>query len=337
MKKQTVIVLINKTAANDYVNKDTQGRIDVIKAACESAENLISYKNQSVSSSEIRAIIVAPEYFLSKKSDGILYINRDEMVEARNKIMEVSKKYKNIVIVPGSVAYYKQIQNNDKGIARAKKALDRLDNEIKSSSSIKIHANDGSEVKDQIAYNNYVATWNNKLNNIINNGMKDNVFIYSNSMLVFFNGNIWKHRKSIGFNENKNAPNELLSINRPDTSGIVNIAGRTFGLEICYEHNRGTLSSFTAKTAVDFHLVVSDWVSTGNSDKINLKYDGYFIHSSTQYNENSVLNSKLNPTYTVNTGNDFLMYVINTPEKSSSMEGIGVADVIKKNKPMALK
>ncbi|TKC86022.1 hypothetical protein FAZ69_22220 [Trinickia terrae] len=306
MTQQTVVTIIEKNSFNDYTKKTIEQRIEIINDACSETERLIKNGNQNIDTSEIRAIIVAPEYFLSRKYDAIrdgdvLFTHRDIMIYAREEIAKISTRYKNMLIVPGSAGYIKEVdKRTEKGKLRVQKALERLAEEDTGNAEIEYPRG----VTDHAEYKAY---WESKLAS-----PQTSLFVYSNCMFAFLNGSMWKHRKTLGFNENKDMPDEFLSIDRPSDSAVVNIAGRTFGFEICFEHNQGVLKKLLGKSAVDFHIVVSDYVEKDNSH-ISLKSDGYFIHASTRPSDCIVQDSKRKKISTTQIDGNLSLYVIDTP------------------------
>ncbi|APR37950.1 hypothetical protein [Paraburkholderia sp. SOS3] len=320
MKKQTVVTIIKRNPANDYVRKSLPERVDIIRDACAETEYFIKNRNQNINPSDIRAVVIAPEYFLSKNyiaslGREALFIHRNEMLAVREEIAKISEQYKNVVIIPGTVGYLKEVTP-----LRAVKALDRLAAETGQGLALTLPSGIGS-------YAEYKEFWRLKLSD-----PAAAFYIYSNSMFAFFNGNIWKHRKTLGFHENKDAPEHILSINRTDESFVADIAGRAFGLEICFEHAMGSLTAFPNTAAVDFHIVASDYV-VRQDQHVKLKSDGYFIHASTEPGQIVVHDFNRREIYvTARVDQSLNFYVINTPEPAYRLRRAAFRDT----KPVAL-
>ncbi|WP_139167166.1 hypothetical protein [Chromobacterium sphagni] len=248
-------------------------RIEIITSACADLNNQITSNNIPLDK-EIKGIITAPEYFLSR-SNSSLSITRDTMLQYRQNLANTSRKYKDIVLIPGTMAYTKTINlSEEKGINRFKKMLSRMNEEQnpyildpnKTNPLRNIH--DGRLQQTEI--DRYKKYWREQI--IQGNSVE----IYSNSLFIYYNGEIWKHRKSSGFYENQNNKDVVLSIDRKSENGLVNISDRLFGLEICFEHAMGVLKEKHNSLPLDFQIIVSDYVE-GNRNNIHLSADGLLI------------------------------------------------------------
>lgn len=278
-----IIKLRNSDNGENYFNEPLINRIEWIADACKEIDSRSRASKKP--DKGIRGIIVAPEYFLSKQLDPNnnnnvnLSIERDDMLKVRNELIKLSRKYKGIVFAPGTIAYTKKIDlSTEKGINRYRKVLSRINEEknpaIWNPVTKQFLQATASDISD------YKKYWMEKV-------QQGSAHVYSNSLFLYYNGQLWKHRKSTGYYENgvfdvnnrkRGIDGSILSIDRKSYNGVVNIDNRIFGLEICLEHNIGVLKKDYPDMAFDFQIIVSDYVGY-NPSHINLCSNGLLIGS----------------------------------------------------------
>jgi predicted amidohydrolase len=228
----------------------------------------------------VQAIFVAPEYYFS--GPGKTPISAADHDNTLRQLMQLSTKYPNVLIVPGTIYYSRDLSDENerqrwlRDLTKAKKTA----RDIKRSEIINQDIRLGS--------NNKIVP---KLNQVHVNVMVgkpirvlNNAYMLRNGQILFF------YEKTADFLEARGATPDKQIFIPGNRSGDAQTWGSQFslkfGLEICFDHCVGVLKRHNIPE-LNYHIVVSDWVNTATAN-FAMANKGYFIHASTNYNQSSV-------------------------------------------------
>nr|BFD32547.1 hypothetical protein GTC16762_21650 [Pigmentibacter ruber] len=92
---------------NNNIHENIKDLLKNLRECCQEIVDSMGY-HKTVEAQGIRAILLAPEYFLSK-SAGKKIITRDEKIFIEKEIIEISKSYKKILLIPGTISWKRNI------------------------------------------------------------------------------------------------------------------------------------------------------------------------------------------------------------------------------------
>ena len=271
-----------------------------------------------------KAVLLAPEYYLSQKRDKRI-LSRDEKITLEIELHKLSIKFKDILILPGTLVWAKpgkrsadnldstednnltDIQKRyqaysqskiDRGIIRFKGPVDYYKSQQQN-----LRADKLNNYFNRLAMNQY--DWNKIRSGqtfaervrIFENKMQETSFIV-NCAFAYLNGKrIIKHNKYANYCEEDNYESQIFMPGHPQID-LKNDGAPLFpfkiengklikmGIEICYEHAEGFGKLFW-KELPDLQIILSDYV-TNNYKHFRVKNKGYILHASTNSNEDLI-------------------------------------------------
>lgn len=235
-----------------------------------------------------QAILVAPEYMFtgentSKAREPMLMDERNDLIRD---IKAISKKYKDILIFPGSIFYKEALGGSTvESVTATQKAMAHLISAELSGK--KMTPRDKGDLMTGWSAGSVSVPGITSMTPVLAKPKADSYRAY-NSVQAFLGGEAvikTPYVKNWDFKETEGASVEKLMYVPGSQAGTRTILGFDFGIEVCFDHANGALKG--SKTDVDFHIVVSDWVNTTES-KMAMKNGGYFIHASTKPKETTV-------------------------------------------------
>lgn len=295
-----------------------ENRIEKIKNTLEYIENKLVEKGiTKVPSTEcVKAILIAPEYFLSRSSTGKI-IKKEDKYKIETEIAELSRKHKNILIAPGTFSWakpgnidvnhinpttdkekinelYLAYKNNkiSRGIHNFKTSDEFINSRFNLTRSLKTE-----KYLNELDSNNY--NLNHKLdNNIFHNRVKEfdaekikKSYIIINVNKVYLNGSeIFKQHKYANFHEEDNLKDQIFLPGQAKSdikmSGLPLLSvklrnGKTIkiGFEICFDHYNAVGKKYWKETP-DLHIIFSDCVENKEAN-FKVKSNGFIVHAST--------------------------------------------------------
>ncbi|MGY3804214.1 hypothetical protein ACWNT8_09155 [Pigmentibacter ruber] len=87
--------------------KKIENSLKNLRECCKEIVDSFEYY-MTVEAQDIRAILLAPEYFLSKSDDKKI-ITRDEKIFIEKEIIKISNTYKKILLIPGTICWKRNI------------------------------------------------------------------------------------------------------------------------------------------------------------------------------------------------------------------------------------
>jgi predicted amidohydrolase len=279
-----------------------------VKRAYELATDRLARTHQIPLTETPYALFVAPEYFIAKPAPGgdhtlgdQRHIEESEKDVVLGGFKSISDEFKNIVLIPGTVAWRKplirsgaktdhakgpaigQFKNVSRG-EKAREALVTVANRQQPSldsplSGAKTLA-DGSLLP--------ALTTNQKLADLANTGHLFSTgaeYMARNTAYVLLNGNvIMKYNKQGDFHEVLQAGNTVHIPGKLDGRFQVKTSNQDFrpidlGLEICLDHVFQTTGKEIPHLGkVDVHIIASAQVKERN-ENVAVKPNGYLVHA----------------------------------------------------------
>lgn len=87
--------------------KKIENSLKNLRECCKEIVDSFEYY-MTVEAQDIRAILLAPEYLLSKSDDKKI-ITRDEKIFIEKEIIKISNTYKKILLIPGTICWKRNI------------------------------------------------------------------------------------------------------------------------------------------------------------------------------------------------------------------------------------
>ena len=285
---------------------DNDSRLAVLKLALSitKAHAVI----RGIVRNKINGILVAPEYFVSKKvaenADtsalyGDKFINEGDKDDVVKILQNMSlADGRGILFVPGTVAFRKSmIRPTDRAyktsdgtlktqtrIEKSAAAFKSVPRVVKDETTTALEGNTGLAFREQRLLFKSLQS---------GRGMKDDTiqksYIYKNQAYVLLNGKVeHKYAKKAGYNE-------LVGVDK-DSGGYhvfppgakcnrKSIGDLDFGFEICFDHAVGVLANASSEPVHEngsqgpmIHVICSDAVR--NKDNSPVRVGGYVLHAS---------------------------------------------------------
>ncbi len=273
---------------------------------------------------KVKAILIAPEYFLSiSKFDNI--ISKSEKLELEKKLHELSDKYKNILMILGSLASEKQIADkNSLKTLSLKDIMDQYAKYVNEKKARGIHSYKSPyEYYKSVTKQVEISKTKDYFNYLVQNqfdmyairgggGFSERVNRYnynhsqfkliSNKTLGYLAGErILKYNKIAGYDEEKDYENQMFVpgsikqklFDKTLTLNKIPILGDklfTLGIEICFDHANGVAKKFWPE-APHIHLILSAAVKN-NVQNFYVKQNGFLLHASTMESEDKIFQLK---------------------------------------------
>ncbi|MGY3805274.1 hypothetical protein ACWNT8_14515 [Pigmentibacter ruber] len=292
-----------------------------------SEENYINFKQiyrKSFNSQKIKAILLAPEYFMSLTRQNKIILNEDKLL-IEKKFHKLSEKYSNILILLGTIAseknnttknvntdstlydtmkkYKEYVQAKKlRGIANYKSPYEFYKSSLIEDNSMKSMQHFNYLVNHEFNMYNIRDTKNfsDRVKDYQDN--RNNFSLISNKAYGYLAGSrILKYSKIAGYDEESNYGKQLFIPGIKSEKiyqkgvGLYSIPvnkekSLTLGIEICYDHFHGIGRKFW-QTNPDIHLIMSSSVinKVGN---FKVKPNGYVIHTSTSDSEDKIFHYK---------------------------------------------
>lgn len=329
---------IGKTADNSiliykiYLDSDKYFGIDVRLEKIKSALEIITTKintakvKSSSTTNCIDAILLAPEYFFSKKSSSKI-ITRDDKIKIETELSNLSKIYKNILIIPGTFSWAKpgKIDVNRDDIKEEKKSKEIYDEYKENKIKRGITNYKGFEEFKDSRINQTRSTrtihYLNKLNNekyklnhkadnkifsdqvkLFDQNKMMNSWIIVNATKIYLSGKeVFKYHKYANFHEEDElktqiflpgqCKNDLKAFGMPLLTGeLRNGKKLKIGIEICFDHYNSVGKTYWKETP-DLHVILSDAIDNYKNN-FSVKENGFIIHVSTSSMSDSIFQKK---------------------------------------------
>lgn len=252
----------------------------------------------------IQGVFLAPEYFFSAQGNKRAPLEELHYYQVERELYGLSKKYPEILIVPGTIFYKKNslrpqhpvaaFKVNEKTGKRDLKKTSDPDRRVRLGFELLEAAKNTQKVLGKSAVmqgdirtatNHIVPSHLELADTLLDKSKLPGVA--RNAAYLFLNGRRYaKYDKQTDFKEAlSNSPDNLMFI--PGTKDqCPEVLGYRCGMEICYDHANGVLSK-RAPANLHFHFVVSDWADTTLAN-MAMANGGYFFHASTNYQQASV-------------------------------------------------
>jgi hypothetical protein len=237
-------------------------------------------------------IFIAPEYYFTTPNPagtreflGLATKNQIDL-----DLVQLSRAYPKILMVPGTIHYDVQLTQQDKeqaGFQLLKAAKDRILRE-------KALAKPRTVLEDTMSHAasgafSKVPSMNAMATQLLDKTTTPRKVHNVTSLLL--NGRVWgSYDKHTDFYESKSiSPDQSMFV--PGTQDECPEIGDgvrkfRFGVEICFDHGNAVLKS-RAPANLHFHIVVSDSVPT-NPAHMAMRNGGYFLHASTDWSESVI-------------------------------------------------
>ena len=248
-----------------------------------------------------QGIFLAPEYYFTEQNANRVPLAEMDYRTLERQLYSLSEKYPDILLVPGTIHYRKDLMRPKDAAAAfkvdpktGKRTVPKTsegDRRVRFGFELLKAAKNTNELLgnelilkgDDRPADSHLVPSHLDLAVALRDKSKNPVIV-RNAAFMFLNGRrVAKYDKQVDFVEaNSNAPDDFMFI--PGTKNqCPEVFGQKFGVEICYDHANGVLKK-RAPADLRFHLVVSDWAktSTGNMAMAN---GCYFLHASTNYQE----------------------------------------------------
>ncbi|WGL60588.1 hypothetical protein QEJ31_03100 [Pigmentibacter sp. JX0631] len=278
-----------------------------------------NFKNQ-----QVKAILLAPEYFLSLTKQKKIILNEEKLL-IENKIHKLSEKYKNILILLGTIASEKKYgEKNTKSESSLYETMNKYKDYVKEKKSRGIDFYKSpyefykstiidDKTKNSSAHLKYLIQHEFNMYNIRDtknfsdrvgeyHGKKSNFNLISNKTFGYLSGKrIVKYNKIAGYDEEDDYSNQLFMPGIKSEKIYQNGVGLycipihndkhfTLGIEICFDHFQGVGKKFWQHSP-DIHLILSAGVMN-NIGNFKVKQNGYVIHASTFDSEDKIFHYK---------------------------------------------
>ncbi len=290
-----VTLLSEKNSGSNFTNP-LNVRLQRLAYALHDCQQTINANWASIQQdNEFHGIFLAPEYFFSScRNDGTRFpMTNGEKMWLESQLIGLSRQYPKILIVPGTVFYYFDLNDQNRvqmGYQLLQAAKDRITRERdRSAEQMRLGSHSprtvlNAEMSHTPSGANSLVPSLNKLADSLVNGTAKRVA--RNRAYLMLNGQIFaRYDKHTDFYEAfSNTPDELMFI--PGTQQQCPFIGNSqrrhrFGTEVCFDHANGVLKH-RAPTNLHFHLVVSDYVDP-LPGHMAMKRGGWFLHASTNH------------------------------------------------------
>ena len=275
-------------------SRDTENKLDVDQetrvAGLRAAINAAQEKYEEVSGGstdftwDIKSIFVAPEYLFTRqrtveaddRAIGIAQVG-----PILTDLSTMSRGKPGMLIVPGTIIYKVTPEQSGTGVEGAKDTLRALDTRL--STVPRIDRN--PKLKGLAPVDDDTSpTIQTKLGRLEKGGEIDH--FVRNVMVVYLNGSVVATYSKMA--DKGEARGDVPGVYIPGRKcGLVDpLHGRSFGFEICYDHEIGVLKAL-AGTTVDFHVIASAFV-TNNTQQMIAKPGGFVLHASSEAKHSTV-------------------------------------------------
>ncbi len=245
-----------------------------------------------------QGVFVVPEYFFSER--GKKPMDQVKKMFVQQSVLAISRKYPNILIVPGSIYQYRQIDSH----AVRMKWMDDLYETVKDTARRQAESKVAKTSRDLLLSDNaavgfktgavkptgdrYVPALDKVAESLYSGHRPKRVF---NNTYLILNGEYHlQYEKTADFLEAKNRPTKEQIFIPGHSIGARTINGKeyqlSFGMEICFDHCVGILKKRNLSN-IDFHIVISDYTSTA-SRNFAAREGGYVLHASTNYQSTGI-------------------------------------------------
>lgn len=326
-----LVYLIQADSAYRKKRSIQKGKTELSQHIAKCNQYLGKYKKDMANNGNLQAIVVAPEYYFSGfdasgNRDGISLTERDQL---HVDLIQISKQNQGLMIIPGSIFYRDSISDMNK-------KRDIFEKTVVSEMNMKLKKAD-PRLFDYDP-NKPGRTVIHELGSLDKDAVIDPCF---NECLLLLNGKHKLYGKKTGFNEARGKDVSQTFFVPHVGKSTYTFEGYKFGMEICFDHNNGTLKNIlgTDGGGVDFHVVVSDWVDT-NTANIKIEKGGYFLHASTNKKMTKVYKKEpsgnIKKVDSKKKDSSHKLYMIDVEDKISDVEvpksgssalGIGAFDV----------
>ncbi len=303
-----LVYLIQADSAYSKKRSIQSGKDELEKHITKCSGYLKTYQKELKNNGPLQAVIVAPEYFFSGfnpkgEREGISMSERDQL---HVDLIQISRQNQGLMIIPGSIFYRDSISDMNR-------KRDIFEKTVVSEISTKIHGSDPRlfDYDPSKPHREIIG----ELGGLDKDAVIDPCF---NECLLLLNGKHKLYGKKTGYNETRGKDVSQTFFVPHVGKSTYTFEGYTFGMEICFDHNNGTLKRLLGPGGdVDFHVVVSDWVNTNNANMRIVK-GGYFLHAST--------NKKMTKVYTKEDSGSITMVKSKKKDSSHKIFIIDVAD-----------
>jgi hypothetical protein len=252
---------------------------------------------------KIDSILVAPEYLFSDRTDTGLRVPMDEKTRLllERRLLELSGKYKRMLMFPGTLLYRKQLIRPDEAQFKFNKVTGLRDEKKQTPKNRRQNyvlkfGRAMDEAKELFEYaderegvivkgiergenNPYLSPSLTKLHSALEDRLK-RPRIVRNAAYVFLAGaRIAKYDKRADFAETRGATADDMAFLPGTQKECPVIDGQRFGVEICYDHQIGVLRRRNIGD-LRFHVLLSDPTKVKLGNMAMMK-GGYFLHAST--------------------------------------------------------
>ena len=224
----------------------------------------------------LRGIFLAPEYLFTRQnlSGGSepRQLEYEEVLVLRERLAKMSGEMTNILFVPGSMAWRKELS--------VKKGSSAKDSDLANKRRLRY-------VDRILQYESYDPGAFEKASLLT-----DATHSAKNTAECYYNGKmIFRYSKLADFHEVIGSPGGVVHIPGIEP-GRFTCAGFTFGMSICADQNwkggKEVPPLQMTKTAVDFHILLSAWIAP-DIDTVNLNSKGYLLSCSSKKEMNKVV------------------------------------------------
>ncbi len=301
------------TADTTFTAADVNQRITALESAIKHLSDEVG-KETFAPDQKICGIFIAPEYFLAhqdaEKVVSSRAIERTIDVGERDACVELirnfSTKHKNVLIVPGTIAWKKTFARN----GTDPKTTDRR---IRGARHLEYYTNldarqklAGMQARTNAGKGYYRPSAPTRRDMILGNPTSETVgsstfttggnikYYMRNTAYAFHDGKVvYKYHKRGDFFESVNTTETVFipSFKRPVVSLLVDSTHlMSFGFEICLDHNIEMLKRVIKDQNIsdpDFHIICSASVSNDTSNMC-MRSGGFMLHASSDNNETGV-------------------------------------------------
>tara|TARA_R110002110_G_scaffold119309_2_gene293760 strand:- start:47693 stop:48646 length:954 start_codon:yes stop_codon:yes gene_type:complete len=254
----------------DILKLSTLSLVEKLKIIQFGFDNALAIFEQHKSiNPKAKMLFIMPENTFSARGELSHYSVQDAAF-IFNYFLNLSQKYTDVIILPGSIKRYKQSTS---------------ENDAEAISATKLTGQWFHEVLD-LHGKTLTPSFNERMSRLsIKNErrllLQNTAFLACNGKIVFID---------------KKVPYKELVTDREKRDGVfqfgvteneVNIEGLNFGVEICCDNDFGLLASH-ASLPIDVHILISATIPTF-TDAIACHKDGLYIHCDASPSENSIV------------------------------------------------
>jgi predicted amidohydrolase len=249
---------------------DVMARVKLLQSALATAsqamEEMAKASPDHANSGALK-IFVAPEFFFSSPN-GPVYEEQKELV--RNQLIEISAKFHDILIIPGSITWWKAAQRSALR-AQRKQEKPGLPKERDFSKYLALYDEKQPEASTDFAgWARESLDPLRKKQRALLEKHRNELKILHNTVFVLYDGTVWHkyNKRHEGVNEfefsleMKGSYEDLMMIFPPTHSNpnLPTINGIRIGVEVCADHEHASLLTYSAKSN-HIHIVCSATVS----------------------------------------------------------------------------